>query len=229
MAAARSGANPDVAVTSDEAPAVVIVHGLWTGPWAMAWLARRLAAAGMRPFRFGYASVREGLDANADALARFARDIDARELHWLGHSLGGMVIFRALMRIRARPGRVVMLGSPLRGSFAAGRLAQLGIGRRMLGRSVREWFAAPAAEWTLTQELGVIAGTAGLGLGRLVAPRLPSPNDGAVTVAETRLAGTREHLCLPVSHTGMLFSARVADCASRFLRSGSFAATAART
>jgi pimeloyl-ACP methyl ester carboxylesterase len=216
-------------MSADQTPAVIVVHGLWTGPWAMAWVARRLAAAGMRPFRFGYASVRQGLDANAEALARFARDIDARELHWVGHSLGGMLVFRALMRTPARPGRVVMLGSPLRGSFAASRLARFGIGRRMLGCSVREWFAAPEAEWTLPQELGVIAGTAGVGLGRLVAPRLPSPNDGAVTVAETRLAGTKEHLCLPVSHTGMLLSAPVANCAANFLRSGSFAATEGRT
>jgi pimeloyl-ACP methyl ester carboxylesterase len=94
------------------APAVILIHGLWTGPWAMVWLARRMKAAGMRPYRFGYPSVRRSLNANAAALADFARTIDAPELHWLGHSLGGMLILRTLQRGDFPSGRVVMPGAP---------------------------------------------------------------------------------------------------------------------
>lgn len=204
-------------------PAVVLVHGLWTGPWAMAWLARALAARGFRVFRFGYASVRASLKDNAAELARFAAEIDAPVVHWLGHSLGGIVIFRALAAGGARHGRVVMLGSPLRGSAAGARLARLDTGRAMVGRSVLEWLAAPASRWTLPQDLGIIAGTTSMGLGRLVVPGLPKPNDGAVSVAETRIAGAREILDLPVSHSGMLLSSRVARHAANFFRHGSFA------
>lgn len=206
-----------------EEPAVVIVHGLWTGPWAMAWLDRGLARAGFRVFRFGYPSVRGSLQANAAALADFAAAIDAPQIHWLGHSLGGIIIFRALAGGRFAGGRVVMLGSPLQGSAAAARLAKLETGRTMLGRSVLEWFAAPASRWTLPFELGIIAGTRSIGLGRIVAPQLPKPNDGAICLEETRIAGAREYLDLPVSHSGMLLSSRVARCSANFLRSGRFA------
>lgn len=204
--------------------AVVVVHGLWMGPWVMGWLDRHLAAAGFRVFRFGYPSM-QSLAANAVALARFADGIEAPRLHWLGHSLGGILIFRALASAdQRRDGRVVMLGSPVNGSYAAARLAQHGLGRAMLGSCALEWFAAPASRWSLPLDLGIIAGTRSLGLGRLVAPGLPKPNDGVVTVDEARLAGAREFLALPVSHSGMLFSAPLARRAATFFRTGSFAA-----
>lgn len=209
-----------------ERPAVVIVHGLWTGRWAMGWLDRGLAAAGFRVFRFGYASVRQGLQVNAAALADFAARIEAPQLHWLGHSLGGILIFRTLAGGGFSGGRVVMLGSPLKGSFAAARLARFEWGRNMLGQNVLEWFAAPAPRWTLPFDLGIIAGTRSMGLGRLVAPGLPQPNDGAICVEETRIPGAKAHLELPVSHSGMLLSSRVANCAANFLNSGSFAGEA---
>jgi hypothetical protein len=41
-------------------------------------------------------------------------------------------------------------------------------------------------------------------------------------VRETRLEGATDHLLLPVSHMGMLLSARVADECGRFLRDGRF-------
>jgi pimeloyl-ACP methyl ester carboxylesterase len=207
---------------ASERPAVVIVHGLWTGPWVMGWLAGRMAAAGFRPFRFGYASVRKSLRENAAALRDFAAGIEAPEIHWLGHSLGGVLIFRTLADGGPAGGRVVMLGSPLNGSFAAARLARFEAGRSALGRSVLEWFAGPAPRWDLPLDLGIVAGTRSLGLGRLVAPRLPRPNDGAICVAETRMPGATEHIELPVSHSGMLLSPRVARCAANFLRDGRF-------
>jgi hypothetical protein len=52
--------------------------------------------------------------------------------------------------------------------------------------------------------------------------KLPQPNDGAVTVAETRLPGLRDHLVLSVTHTGLLVSARVAREVCAFLTHGHF-------
>jgi hypothetical protein len=50
------------------------------------------------------------------------------------------------------------------------------------------------------------------------------PNDGAVAISETRLPGAKAHLVLPVNHTGMLLSPRVAEEAGRFLATGAFSA-----
>jgi hypothetical protein len=47
-------------------------------------------------------------------------------------------------------------------------------------------------------------------------------NDGTVTVAETRIEGASGFLCLPVTHSTMLFSARVARATADFLEYGAF-------
>jgi hypothetical protein len=61
-------------------------------------------------------------------------------------------------------------------------------------------------------------------VGRLLA-EVPRPCDGTVCLEETRVQGQTAHLVLPVSHSGLLFSRRVAEAACAFLREGRFQAT----
>jgi hypothetical protein len=75
--------------------------------------------------------------------------------------------------------------------------------------------------WDVDRPLGVIAGTAGAGLGRLLLS-FGEANDGTVTVAETRIDGASGQLCLPVTHSSMLFSGRVARATADFLEHGTF-------
>jgi hypothetical protein len=67
----------------------------------------------------------------------------------------------------------------------------------------------------------VLAGTRGVGLGRLF-PGLERPNDGVVSVREARLPGAAAFRTLHVSHTGLIFSARVAELVAGFLAQGAF-------
>ncbi len=102
-------------------------------------------------------------------------------------------------------------------------LAASRLGTRLLGRSIGEWIDIRKPENFLGREIGVIAGTRSRGLGRLVARGLPEPNDGVlVTVAETGLAAARDRIALPVSHSGMLWSRRVAHQTGALPRSGAF-------
>ena len=92
----------------------------------------------------------------------------------------------------------------------------------MLGRAWRQGLdgEVPRAA-AVDHEIGIIAGTKSLGMGRLIGG-LSRPNDGTVALAETRMSGVTRRLELPVSHFGMLFSNRVAKAACRFLSSGRF-------
>jgi hypothetical protein len=89
-------------------------------------------------------------------------------------------------------------------------------------RSVPEWLARKDAWHGGSHEIGVIAGNVSAGLGRLVAPGLPRPNDGVVAVQETNVPGMRDHIVLPINHSGMLVSAAVARQACEFIRHGAF-------
>jgi hypothetical protein len=71
------------------------------------------------------------------------------------------------------------------------------------------------------REIGMVAGTRSIGLGRFFG-KLPGDNDGTVAVAETRVPGLAAHATLPVSHSGLVFSAPVAALVERFLHDGRF-------
>lgn len=203
---------------------VVLVHGLWMPGLAMTPLAARLARAGLRCHVFRYAGRAHPLEAHAERLLRFARERAPDGAHFVAHSLGGLVVLRALDTDRnIRVGRVVLLGTPAQGCFAGRRLARLGVGRWMLGASEPLWRERAVARcWARPESLGVIAGTLPLGLGSVVAP-LGGPADGVVRVAETDVPGMTERVVLTVNHSGLLVSARVAAQVLEFLREGRFA------
>lgn len=201
----------------------VLVHGLWVHGVVMGLQRCYLARMGFDAVCYSYPSVRLSLTENADRLAQFARKLAEPRIHWVGHSLGGLVILRMLEREPALPpGRVVLLGVPYRDSFAGRVLAGNTLGARALGRSMREWLAAQKPAHYPGRDIGVIAGSMGVGLGRVVARGLPVPNDGVVAVTETELAAARDRIVLPVNHIGMLLSRSVARQSGAFLRDGKF-------
>ncbi len=201
---------------------VVLVHGLFRNGWEMIPLRLRLAAAGYTTFQFTYSTVRLGPEQNARALQEFIDRIEAKTLHFVGHSLGGLVIrylFHAFPEQRS--GRVVTLGTPHQGSSAAVSLANTVPGRLLLGESFEHGLSGQVPAWTNTHELGVIAGSSGIGMG-VVVTQLSRPHDGTVAVVETYLPNAKDHIILPVSHFGMVLSEEVARQTRYFLRSGKF-------
>lgn len=212
-------------VLQDTAATVVLVHGLWTPAAVFLPHGRWLQGRGYRTLRFGYPSVRATLSQNAQALRRCIAAAGGAEIHLVGHSLGGLVILD-MLRQEADPRlrRVVLLGTPCIDSHCARRLAGLRGMPALLGRSIGEWLArGPAAALAPPPAVavGVLAGTRSLGLGRVV-PGLPRPNDGVVSVAETRLPGAADFIALPVAHSEMLASRRCAEQIAAFLETGRF-------
>lgn len=202
---------------------VVLVHGLWVHGLAMTLMRRRIARCGYRVLAYSYPSVRLTLTENAQRLARFCGDTALARLHFVGHSLGGLIVLRMLQLAGATPpGRVILAGTPFTGSHAARCLGRLPGGRAAMGRSMAEWLGAGSGEAGGGREVGVIAGSLPLGLGCIVAPDLPGPSDGVVSVEETRMLGMRDHIVLRVSHSGMLVSSAVARQICAFLRDGAF-------
>jgi hypothetical protein len=117
---------------------------------------------------------------------------------------------------------VVLLGSPTVRSKAAERVGRLPVLARLVRGVVSdELLNSRTREWRCDRELGCIAGTRPMGLGRLFA-RFDEDCDGTVGVSETKLPGHTAHMTLPVSHMGMLMSPLVAAQVGAFLENGRF-------
>ncbi|MEM1412251.1 MAG: alpha/beta fold hydrolase [Pseudomonadota bacterium] len=218
---AKSMGQDDGLIKAQEVPYVVMVHGLWFREHWLRVLGKRLGDAGFRVMGFGYNSTRMPFEASAARLQELCDRNFLRGAHFIGHSLGGLLILRMLQLGEwDRPGKVLFMGTPLNGSAIARRTAHWPGASFMLGTA-----ALPLQEgihyWPEERTTGMIAGDRPLGIGRF-AGGLEKPHDGTVPVSETQNPKLDEHITLPVTHTGMIFSPAVARQAASFLSRGRF-------
>ncbi|MCP4048793.1 MAG: alpha/beta hydrolase [Gammaproteobacteria bacterium] len=200
---------------------IALVHGLWNRGWSMAAMAKRLRGRGHHVVVFSYPTRGDCLDGHADELYTFLVGRDLEELHLVGHSMGGLVILNMLSRYEdLPPGRIVLVGTPVKGSDTAKRLGKLP-GQKFIFGKVRGNLLEGLQHTPQGRETGVICGTRALGLGQ-IAGRHDEPSDGTVTVSETELEGRKDSIEMAVAHTQMLFSAEVVDQAEYFLIHGKF-------
>ena len=190
-------------------------------------LERRLDRAGYRVHNLGYPSMRAEpralIEHVADSVAQ--RCGAARRLHFVTHSLGG-ILTRAYLA-EGRPsglGRVVMLAPPNHGSEYVDRMGRWPLFEPILGPTAPHLGTSPESLPNRLPpadfELGVIAGTGNLN--PLSHSVLEGPHDGTVRLDSARLEGMRDFIALPVSHTFIMRSPEVARQVLCFLREGRF-------
>jgi len=225
---ARAGSDAaDAAPPEAPVEDVVLLHGLARSAWAMRPLASTLEQAGYRVHNLEYPSTES---TPAELVAHLHGELqrccaDATRLHFVTHSLGGILV-RAYLAEHELPtlGRVVMLAPPNHGSEYVDALGDWKLFPMILGPTAIELGTGaqslpnrlPVPDF----ELGVIAGTGGLNwLGDAV---IDGPNDGTVGVDSARIEGMRDFLALDVSHTFIMREPAVAEQTIAFLRNGHF-------
>ena len=190
---------------ADGAEQVVLLHGLGRTAFSMRVLEWRLQEAGYRVHNIEYASLTQSFDAAVEDVARQLEgklDPDVT-VHFVGHSLGGLVARALIADDRpARLGRVVMLGTPNRGSPVVDAFRERDL-EWLLGRSAAQiGRPLPPPDY----EVGVVAGE----------------HDPLVPEERARLPGMKDFLVVPSEHVWMRYDRDVADQVLHFLRTGSF-------
>jgi len=202
---------------------VVFVHGIWVNGLEQSLLRHRVRRCGHDCRQFSYHTLLRTPAQNAERLQAFLQKIDADVVHFVAHSLGGVVLHHLFDRYpEQRPGRVIMLGTPINGSSLARKIHSFAPARILLGRSVVRGLFGDMPRWPRSRPLAMIAGYRGIGFGLLVLNRLDKPNDGTVCLHETRSAAVTDHLQVPFSHTQMLLVRPVAEAVCDYLKQGQF-------
>jgi pimeloyl-ACP methyl ester carboxylesterase len=219
----RNGAS----CSAEQDALVVLLHGFLSAPWSMHLLARQVRGRGFATFTPAYDSWGQSFESIAARLTRAVqrRAGQHRPIHFIGHSMGGLVARAVAARLPDDiGGRIVQLGTPNSGSEMADLLHSWALTRPLLGHAnavlrTNQRHAALPDSLPSGYELGIIAGDRPLfDLIRV----LPRPHDGKVSVASTRLAAATDHIVLPVTHAFMPYDRRVQRRAIRFLLAGRF-------
>lgn len=215
---------------------VVLLHGLGRSPLAMTPLAWRLERAGLRAVNIGYTAARRPL---TETVTRVVERLDEAlagvtgPVHFVTHSLGGVLV-RAYLAARPRPGaRIVQLAPPNQGARLAEALRGVALARGVLGQTLHDLGVEPdggAPRLRLPRlegvDIGVIAG--GRGAVRGYGPWLPEDNDMVVCVRETWLPEACDWILVPRLHTFIMNAKDVHENVLAFLRDGRFVPGAAR-
>jgi pimeloyl-ACP methyl ester carboxylesterase len=201
---------------------VILVHGLWMNGMEMSLLRRRLNRFGYRPWSFRYSSTRLDLAEIANRLNTFVEQVPAQTIHFVGHSLGGLVVLKLFEVFPIqRPGRIIALGPPYHGSETARRFIRFPYSQHLIGRSITQLLKGDVPAWSGERDLGVIAGTLNLGFGRLIGA-VSHLGDGTIRLEETDIPEARDFITLRVSHMGLVVSRSVAMETYHFLEHGRF-------
>jgi len=205
---------------------VVVLHGLGRGRSAMWLLGSRIENAGFDVVRIGYDSLRE---APEEILADVVQQVDrccralATPVHFVGHSLGGLIIRGYLAAHRpANLGRVVLIGTPNNGTPLVDRfrdswwLSLAGPTARELGTGPDSF---PASLPDPDYPVGVIAG---VGASVFISGLIPGDDDGLVPVESTKVTGMTDFILVDLGHALMRYSDEVARQTVAFLQRGRF-------
>jgi len=212
---------------------VVLLHGLARSATSMNKMQRELEAAGFATANIDYPS-REHTVEELAALA-VPHGIEAcsatggiDKIHFVTHSLGGILVRQYLSEHAIEGlGRVVMLGPPNQGSAAVDELRDVpgfdwlnGPAGYQLGKGSE---SVPLRLGPADFELGVIAGNRTID--PVTSAVLENPDDGRVSVEDTKLEGMADFVVVEHSHAFMMRMRAPIELTIRFLRTGQFGET----
>lgn len=206
---------------------VVLLHGLIRSSASMHKMKVALQEEGYRVVNQNYASTKSSVavlaqSTIADALTHCK---NTESVNFVTHSLGGILVrYYNKHNIIENLGRVVMLGPPNQGSEVVDKLGGWRLFQWLNGPAGSELGTAatdmPKSLGDVNFDLGVVAGNYSINL--LLSRILPGPDDGKVTVKNTKIGGMNDHIIMPVTHPFIMKNKKVIQQTIFFLKNGFF-------
>ena len=207
---------------------VILLHGAGRTARSMSRMAKVLEWQGYRVHSLGYPSRHAPIEELADYVGVQIHQMhfdQGVELHFVTHSLGGIVLRYYLGYDRpANLGRVVMLAPPNQGAELADIFG---------GSSLYDWILGPVGTQigtgpdSLPNRLGPVDYPVGVIAGNrsfnpLFSFLIPGRDDGRISVARTKLAGMADFIEVPYTHPLIMNYRRVIRQCIHFIQKGKF-------
>lgn len=220
--------QPTPAASANEC--VVLLHGLARTSLSMQRMSGMLEKNGYYVANVDYPSRDHKIEALApmaieEGLRQCAEKTDASAVHFVTHSLGGILV-RVYLADNdiANLGRVVMLAPPNQGSRAVDEMDRIpgfdwfnGPAGYQLGKGPE---SVPLSIGLPNFDFAVIAGDRTID--PITSAVLDDPDDGKVSVSDTRLEGMRDFEVVHVSHAIIMQNREVFRLIRNYLAHGSF-------
>ncbi len=194
---------------------ILFVHGMGRTPLSGAPMLLRLRTSGHEVDTFGYSTAVNAFDAIRDRLLRKILQVASDgDYALIGHSLGGVLLRSALNKLPSgvkQPKHVFLLGSPIKSARLAKGLRSRFLYRAMTG-DCGQLLASDqrmGAIGAIRAKTTLIIGTRGLQIARR--PFKGEINDGVVAASEARADWAAEEVLVPIIHTFLPASTRVAE------------------
>lgn len=208
---------------------VVLLHGLARTNKSMKKLQKALSEKGYGVCNYDYPSRKHKIEELAylvipDAL-KLCRENGAKKIHFVSHSLGG-ILLRYYLTENTIPdlGRVVMLSPPNQGSEVVDALghnifftAIHGPAGNQLGT---EEGGIPQQLGKVDFELGIITGKKSIN--PILSMIIDGEDDGKVSIHNAKVEGMKEFIVYDTSHPFIMKNDGVIELVIRFLKFGSF-------
>jgi len=206
---------------------VILLHGMgrtWRSMWRMS---HSLRLAGYPAHNTGYPSTHHPIQYLADSYVRPAVEklSDAGKIHFVTHSLGGILVRQYLQKHSIPKGsRIVMLSPPNHGSEVADKLTNW---------KPYQWLNGPAGQQlgtnknSVPNQLGPIDYEAGIITGNkstnpLFSSWINGEDDSKVSVSSARLTEMKDFLVVPASHSFIMNKTEVIRQVIHFIEHGCF-------
>ena len=210
---------------------VVLLHGMARRYHSMDDMQERLLAEGYHTVNQGYPSTTEPIETITEeyfpAALKECRQFSPTAIHFVTHSLGGIVVRKGIKENRPEKlGRVVMLSPPNQGSAAVDFLRNWRIYQWLNGPAGQQLSTAPDSVpnqlGPVDYPVGIIAGDRYAFFDGWLSRILPGKDDGKVSVQRAKLDGMSDFLVVHESHPFIMNSVYVQDETVHFLKNGTF-------
>ncbi len=220
---------PTCALAETKRECVIVLHGLGRTKNSMNRIEKSLVKDNYTVWNKSYPSTSENIEKlsieHIEKGLAFCKEIKADTIHFVTHSLGGIMVRYYLQEHKIdNLGKVVMLSPPNNGSEVADFLNDVYVYKLAMGPAGQQLGtdskSLPKSMMPVDAKIGIITGNKTLD--PWFSPLIPGADDGKVSVESAKLQEMSDFLVVGNSHAFIIRNTPVIDQIKYFLKHGIF-------